>query len=77
MAHPFLKMFLKALRDSDEEDNQVTAVATKLIKKGYSRQELAEILIGLKHSLIEDKERLIVTETIEELDLSDEQNDTD
>ena len=77
MAHPFLKMFLKALRDSDEVDNQVTVVAAKLIKKGYSRQELAEILIGLKHSLIEDKERLIVTETIEELDLSDEQNDTD
>ena len=77
MAHPFLKLFLKALKGSDEMNNLVTKEATKLIDKGYSRHELYEVLNALERSLIDDNERSIVAETIAEVDLFEEENGTE
>ncbi len=77
MAHPFQKMFVKALAKSDEIDNQVTETAIKLIKKGYSRGEIYQVLLKLEKSLIENNEREIVAETITELDLSNTVPETD
>jgi len=70
MAHPFQKMFVKALTKSDEMNNLVTETAIKLIKKGYSRAELYQVLLKLQKSLIEEPERILVAEAIEELDLA-------
>ncbi len=77
MAHPFQKMFVKALARSDEMNNEVTEEALRLIKKGYSRTEVYQVLLKLMKSLIDDKERLIINETIEELDLSNTVADVD
>lgn len=71
MAHPFQKMFIKALAKSDDLDNQVTDEAVKLIKKGYRRTEIFQVLKKLEKSLIEDKEKILISETIEELSLED------
>lgn len=77
MAHPFQKMFIKALAKSEEFDNLVTEEAIKIIKKGYSRSEVYQVLQKLEKSLIEDKEKLLITETIEELSLEDTVAETD
>lgn len=77
MAHPFQKMFVKALTKSDEMNNLVTTEAQKLIKKGYSQAEIYAVLHKLEKSLIDESERAMVAETIEELALADSINETD
>lgn len=66
MAHPFSKMFDKALKKSDPEENQVLEVAEKLRAKGYSPREIFDVLTKLQKSLIDKGEMTIVSEAMEE-----------
>jgi len=66
MAHPFLKMFDKALKKSSLEDNQVLAVAEKLRVKGYRPQEIFDVLKRLQKSLIDNGEAELLGEAVEE-----------
>jgi len=66
MAHPFEKMFDKALAKSTEFDNAVLTEAERLQEKGYSSIEIAGILDKLARSLIDEKEAKIVIEALEE-----------
>ena len=66
MAHPFLKMFDKALKKSSPEHNEVLLEAEKLREKGYRVEEIAEVLQKLQKSLIQDDEFEIVGEAVEE-----------
>lgn len=66
MAHPFSKMFDKALKKSDPKENQVLEVAEKLRAKGYSPREIFDVLTKLQKSLIDKGEMTIVSEAIEE-----------
>jgi hypothetical protein len=68
MAHPFMKMFDKALKASDESTNEVFLAAHKLRAKGYPPLEIRGLLVQLEKSLIDPKEAEIVTEAIEEFD---------
>ncbi len=67
MAHPFEKMFDKALKKSLGGENLVTGEALRLLKKGYSNVEINSVLLGLHASLIDEKEEAIIHETILEL----------
>lgn len=66
MAHPFEKMFDKALAKSTEFDNAVLTEAEKLLEKGYSGFEIGGVLSKLERSLIDRKEAEIVREALEE-----------
>lgn len=66
MAHPFAKMFDKALAKSTEFDNAVLTEAEKILEKGYSGLEIAIVLDKLQRSLIDVKEAEIVKEALEE-----------
>ncbi len=66
MAHPFEKMFETALKRSTEDDNLVLLEAEKLLKKGYSVDEIHTVLVKLKNSLIEDADVAILKEAVEE-----------
>ncbi len=67
MAHPFEKIFDKALKKSDTEENMVTKEAQKLVEKGYRTEEICTVLTKLEKSLIDDTESSIVREAIEEI----------
>jgi hypothetical protein len=66
MAHPFTKMFDKALKKSTPIDNQVLIVAEKLRAKGYSPEEIGSVLKNLHKSLIQPEDSEIVGEALEE-----------
>lgn len=66
MAHPFSIMFEKALKKSTPEENLVLEEAEQLRKKGYSVQEIYEVLQELHHELVQDKDIEIVGEAAEE-----------
>lgn len=66
MAHPFSKMFEKALKKSSLEDNLVLEKAEELKKKGYSITEIYEVLSKLHGSLIRDADIEIVGQALEE-----------
>lgn len=66
MAHPFAKMFDKALKKSSAEQNEVLNVAEKLREKGYRAEEIAGVLKKLQKSLIDKTEAEIVGEAEEE-----------
>lgn len=68
MAHPFEKMFEKALRQSTEQENLVLEEAEALRKKGYSVEEIHGVLAHLRDALIQDHERDIVAEATEEFE---------
>ncbi|QQR65233.1 hypothetical protein IPH92_01470 [Candidatus Kaiserbacteria bacterium] len=67
MAHPFEKMFLLALKKSNEEENLVLKEAEKLIHKGYAPNEIHDVLSKLAAGLISDKEVEVITDALEEL----------
>jgi hypothetical protein len=78
MAHPFTKMFDKALKKSTPIDNQVLIVAEKLRAKGYSPEEIGSVLKKLHKSLIQPEDSEIVGEAVEEFSQyleSEEDND--
>jgi hypothetical protein len=66
MAHPFEKMFDKALKKSTTSENEVLVVAEKLREKGYRVEEIHGVLSKLHKSLIDPTEALIVGEAKEE-----------
>jgi hypothetical protein len=66
MAHPFEKMFDKALKSSTDFDNEVLTKAEELREKGYPGREIATVLLKLSKSLIDPKEAEIVAEAYEE-----------
>lgn len=66
MAHPFEKMFDKALRKSTPEENLVLEEAEALRAKGYSVSEIYDVLLHLRGALVQDKDRAIVNEATEE-----------
>lgn len=71
MAHPFMKMLDAALRESDEQHNEVFVVAEKLREKGYPHDEIYRLLVQLEKSLVDPKESKIVTEAREEFGAPD------
>jgi hypothetical protein len=66
MAHPFEKMFYKALKKCTKEHNEVIVVSTNLATKGYSPREIAEVLQKLHRGLIDKEEVELVAEALEE-----------
>ena len=66
MAHPFEKMFDKALKSSTSSDNLVLKEASKLREKGYSEAEISGVLEKLQKSLIDDSEAQLVREALED-----------
>jgi hypothetical protein len=60
MAHPFEKMFERALKKCDGDFEIVLDEAVKLRDKGYSHTEILAVLTKLQKSLIDDKEAEIV-----------------
>lgn len=59
-------MFEKALKKSTPEDNLVLEEAEALRKKGYSVQEIYDVLDKLHRELIQDRDTEIVGEAVEE-----------
>jgi hypothetical protein len=66
MAHPFERMFDKALKKSTLEYNEVLIEAEKLKSKGYSVAEISGVLNKLHKALIDKTEAEIVGEAAEE-----------
>lgn len=66
MAHPFEKMFTKALRSSTPDENLVLEEAEALRKKDYSVEEIHSVLSHLRDALIQDDDVAILTEATEE-----------
>jgi len=66
MAHPFEKMFDKALEKSSLEHNEVFVVAEKLLEKGYRAEEIGEVLKKLEKTLIQDEDIEVIKEALEE-----------
>jgi len=66
MAHPFSVIFEKALKKSTPDDNMVLEEAEALRKKGYSVQEIYDVLTKLERALIQDKDAAIVREAAKE-----------
>lgn len=66
MAHPFEKLFEKALKKSTVDENLVLKEAAKLIEKGYRLEEICTVLTKLEKSLIDDAEAAIIREAREE-----------
>ncbi len=68
MAHPFEKMFSKALQKSSLETNLVFEEAKNLLEKGYRKEEILTVLQKLHKSLIDETEEQIVSEAALEFD---------
>ena len=82
MAHPFTRMFDKALSKSTEFDNAVLTESEKLREKGYSGFEIAGVLDKLARSLIDQKEAAMALEAFEEfkhylVDTTDDEGESD
>lgn len=67
MAHPFSKLFDAALRRSTPEDNQVLKEAEQLRAKGYSAQEIYEVLVKMRQELVRDEDYEVAREAAEEM----------
>ncbi len=59
-------MFEAALKKSSLSSNLVLEVAEDLKKKGYSIQEIYEVLQKLQRELVRDSDLQIATEALEE-----------
>lgn len=66
MAHPFEKIFEKAIDESRGDENHVLGEAEKLKERGYSAKEIYDVLVKLKQSLINPADEAIVGEAVEE-----------
>jgi hypothetical protein len=67
MAHPFEKIFERALKKSSDERNHIAEEAARLIEKGYPAHEVCGVLTKLEKSLIDDREAQLVREACEEV----------
>lgn len=77
MAHPFTKLFERALKKSSESDNYVLKEAQKLFEKGYPRDEVCDVLEKLAQGLIDDRESAIVHDALGALRGEDDEDDDD
>ena len=68
MTHPFAKMFTTALKDSTPMDNLVLKEALRLKDKGYRPEEIHTVLAKLHKGRIDDVEREILEEVVEEFE---------
>ena len=66
--HPFQKLFLKALKESTPFDNQVLAEAEALRQKGYSVEEIHDVLKKLHAGLVQEEDIEIMGEALEEFE---------
>jgi SOS response regulatory protein OraA/RecX len=66
MAHPFERIFEKALKKSSVDENVVLKEAQKLLEKGYPTEEVCTVLKKLEKALIDDGEATIVREAQKE-----------
>jgi len=66
MAHPFEKMFEKAIAKSRGDENHVLGEAERLKELGYAPEEIYAVLEKLKKSLINPADEAIVAEALEE-----------
>lgn len=66
MAHPFSKLFEKALAKSKGDENAVLGEAEKMKERGYSVNEIYDVLVKLQKSLIADADVAILKEAVEE-----------
>ncbi len=62
MAHPFEKLFYKALKKSTDLHNEVVVVAAGLVEKGYDPKEVATVLAGLARGLIDKNDNELAQE---------------
>jgi len=67
MAHPFSKLFDAALRKSTPMDNQVLHEAELLRAKGYSAQEIYEVLRKMEKALVSSEDEAVLKEAAEEM----------
>jgi hypothetical protein len=65
MAHPFERMFEKALQKSKGDENHVLGEAEKLLEKGYAPKEIYAVLQKLQQGLLIESDEKIVTEAVE------------
>jgi hypothetical protein len=77
MAHPFEKIFEKAIAKSRGDENHVLGEAEKLMGNGYAPKEIYDVLRKLKQSLIVEAEEKIVGEAVEEFSQYVDLDDTD
>lgn len=68
MAHPFLRMFEKAIAKSYGDENHVLGEAEKLLEAGYAPKEIYGVLLTLKKSLIAPADEKVVAEALEEFE---------
>jgi hypothetical protein len=68
MSHPFQKIFDSALRKStpDAVENEILLAAERLKEKGYSVNEIHEVLRKFSNGLIDSTESAIANEALEE-----------
>lgn len=66
MAHPFTKMFETALRKSSSLENVVLEEAETLKEKGYSVEEIYEVLTAFAKGRLDESEIEIIEEAVEE-----------
>lgn len=67
MAHPFEKMFERALKKHTEGENAVLREAEKLRGKGYSETEICAVLRKLEKHLVDERSCTVVHEAREAL----------
>ncbi len=66
MAHPFEKMFEKAIAKSRGDENHVLGEAERLMELGYAPLEIYTVLKKLNGALIAPADEAIVGEALEE-----------
>lgn len=66
--HPFEKILEKAIAKSHGDENAVLGEAERLMEKGYSPNEIYNVLVKLKKSLIDPFEKGVLTEAVEEFE---------
>lgn len=66
--HPFEKILEKALAKSHGDENAVLGEAERLMEKGYSPNEIYDVLVKLKKSLIDPFDEGVLTEAVEEFE---------
>lgn len=68
MAHPFAKIFERALKKRVlDGENAVLIEAEKIIKKGYSASEVIEVLEKLLVGRIDEQDVVVLDEALLEL----------
>lgn len=66
MAHPFEKIFEKAIAKSRGDENHVLGEAERLKEMGYAPKEIYDVLKKLKSSLLIEADEAIVAYALEE-----------